>query len=348
MANCSLPWNTFNGDIPDSLLYFFLFYCCAICVVGIASNGLALWCVATCSRTTTSVKILLCALFSTTLLMCVVVMPFMAHLSLAKLWCDREVPRTLLHIVILSYIVLTMMELFYIFVMALLRTLAVWSPMRGQIEVRAAVAVTLGIAFYNISITLLVAAHFWKTIIPRPTRYIILKVYNALHFVLPVLLTLACYLSTIFAVRRNTRRLAAFTTRATVTSGKMMDQATRAMMAVFISNLVLGLPHSIYHIVPYDHRVFSYVIMHSIFFTHLFVDPLAFLCSNLHHRRRVLQALRSLVCRSSHTVVGSPPVSLTTQTTSTQKSIEEGQRNTSSEEESRQAPANIQLKDMPE
>ncbi|KAK8403654.1 hypothetical protein O3P69_000031 [Scylla paramamosain] len=347
MANCSLSWNTFNGDIPDSLLHFFVFYCCAICVVGITANGIALWCVVTCSRTSTSSKILLCALFSTTLLMCVVVMPFMVHLSLAKLWCDRGVPRPLLHVVILNYIVLTMMELFYIFVMALLRTLAVWSPMRRQIQVRAAIAVTVGIALYNTSMTILVAAQFWKTLMPRHTRYIILKVYNAFHFVLPVLLTLVCYLSTIAVVRRNTRRLVANTAQSTVASGKVMDQATRAMLAVFISNLLLGLPHSIYHIVPYDHRVFSYVIMHSIFFTHLFVDPLAFLCSNLHHRRRVLQALRSLFCLATHTVVESPPTSLTTQTTSIQKDVEEGQRNTSSGEKSKQEPPNLQLDNIP-
>lgn len=75
----------------------------------------------TCSRTCTPIKVLLCALFSTTLLMCLMVMPFMVHISLAKLWCDREVPKTVVRVVILSYIVLTETELFYIFVMALLR-----------------------------------------------------------------------------------------------------------------------------------------------------------------------------------------------------------------------------------
>lgn len=60
------------------------------------------------------------------------------------------------------------------------------------------VGVTLHTTFSSSS--QLVAAAFWKQIIPRPTRFILLKVYNAVHFVLPVLLTLVCYLSTIAAV----------------------------------------------------------------------------------------------------------------------------------------------------
>lgn len=136
----------------------------------------------------------------------------------------------------------------------------------------------------------------------------------------------------VFQVRRNKRRLAA--KRHTTGVTQVMDQATRAMLAVFISNLLLSFPHSIYHIVPYDHRVFSYVIMHSIFFTHLFVDPLAFLCSNLHHRQRVMHALKSLLGQSSDTELASPSTSQVTQTSSTQKCVEEGQGKASLGEES--------------
>lgn len=123
----------------------------------------------------------------------------------------------------------------------------------------------------------------------------------------------------IFQVRRNKRNLAVKQNKATVT--KVVDDATRAMLAVFISNLILGLPHSIYHILPFDYRVFSYVIMHSVFFTHLFVDPLVFVCFNQHHRRRILQALKFSLGRSPRDEV----TSQVTQSSSGVESAEQGQ-----------------------
>ena len=93
-------------------------------------------------------------------------------------------------------------------------------------------------------------------------------------------------------VRRNQHRLAA--TPDTAATVQVMDQATRAILAVFISNMLLGLPHSIYHLLPRnDNSALSYIPMHIIFFTHLFVDPLVFVCFNLHHRQRVLQAFKT-------------------------------------------------------
>ena len=100
------------------------------------------------------------------------------------------------------------------------------------------------------------------------------------------------YFHNLFQVRRNRQRLAVIPDSGAAGT-HVMDQATRAMLAVFLSNLALSLPHSIYHILPNDYHVFNYVIMHIVFFTHLFVDPLAFVCSNLHHRQRILHALKS-------------------------------------------------------
>lgn len=124
-------------------------------------------------------------------------------------------------------------------------------------------------------------------------------------------------------MRRNKHNLAASLNKRTAT--KVVDEATRAMLAVFISNLLLGLPHSIYHMMPFDYRVFSYVIMHSVFFTHLFVDPLVFLCFNQHHRKRVLQALKFCLGRSARDEVASTLSSQVTQSSSALKSAEQGQ-----------------------
>lgn len=74
-----------------------------------------------CTKTRPSIKVLLCALFSSTLLMSLVEMPFVIHLSLAKLWCDREVSLSTILGLQAVYVVLSVMELYFIFVLALLR-----------------------------------------------------------------------------------------------------------------------------------------------------------------------------------------------------------------------------------
>lgn len=83
-----------------------------------------------------------------------------------------------------------------------------------------------------------------------------------------------------------------------------MDQATRAMLAVFISNLVFSLPHSIYHLMGRLPHYYS-VIFHILFSAHFVVDPLVFIFVNLHHRRRVLNLLAA--CTQRLTYQPSPP-----------------------------------------
>lgn len=224
-----------------------------------------------------------------------------------------------------------------------------------------------------------VGAVFWKQISSEYTGKLMLIVSNVLHYFLPMLLTLTCYLSIIvkvccggcvnqwlcqdeafllcvlfvirvlyvmttimscafvnqvlfmFQVKHNKRKLAAAQHATGVTSlrrnkcnfdtsehatamtplrhsksnpaakqhaATAMDEATRAMLAVFLSNLFFGLPQSIYNIVYFSHRFLAYVIITSFFFTHLFVDPMVFVYFNRHHRRRVMKTLRFCLCRS--------------------------------------------------
>lgn len=101
-------------------------------------------------------------------------------------------------------------------------------------------------------------------------------------------------------IQRNRGRLAA--NQHHPRSATSMDQATRAMLAVFISNLIFGLPHSIYHLMgrqPY----YMHVIFHVIFSTHFVVDPLAFVWLNSGYRRNFFSRVKSV------TQTISPPAS---------------------------------------
>ncbi|XP_050693410.1 D(2) dopamine receptor-like isoform X2 [Eriocheir sinensis] len=294
MANCTLVWLSFDGEISDRLMLFFVVYCYFICFIGTLFNVAVVWCVVGCPRTRPSVKVLLCGLFSSTLLMCLSVMPFMAHVGLAKMYCDIYISKTLTRVMLTLYIVLTEMEIIYITILALLRAVAVWSTKRRQVTLPAAVTLLVATAVYCVIATMLIVAPFWVERVDKYTLMLVGLIYNSAHVLAPVVVTLACYLSMMVAVRRNKRRLAA--SQHAATGGgqhEVMDQATRAMLAVFISNLLFCLPHSAYHMLPQDFGVTSYVTVHCVFYTHLFVDPLAYLCSNVHHRRRVLQTLAS-------------------------------------------------------
>lgn len=107
-----------------------------------------------------------------------------------------------------------------------------------------------------------------------------------------------------------------------VSATQVMDGATRAVLAVFLSNLLFGLPHSIYQIPYFNHTVFYTAIVFSFFSTHLYVDPIVFVCFNQHHRKRVLQAFKICLSRilrkegksvRDSRVVESSPVPLTSQ-----------------------------------
>ncbi|KAK8404051.1 hypothetical protein O3P69_000252 [Scylla paramamosain] len=95
-------------------------------------------------------------------------------------------------------------------------------------------------------------------------------------------------------VIRNKRRLAAI--QDTTPTGKVMDQATRALLAVFINNLLFVQPHIITLFVEefiYMNDSIS-LISSTLFMIHFFTDPLVFVGFNKHHRKRVLQALKLL------------------------------------------------------
>lgn len=88
----------------------------------------------------------------------------------------------------------------------------------------------------------------------------------------------------IVQVRRNNLRLASIQHTAQMTS--VVDQATQAISAVFVMNLILSLPHGIFHLLENPSHT-SDIVLHSIFFMHFVGDPLLFLWFNTNYRKQV-------------------------------------------------------------
>lgn len=298
--NCS--YLTGSNNTPPHLLRYAIVHCCSILVFGAICNVVALWCVFTCTKTRPGVKILLCSMLATTLIMCLTTMPLGIEIVLSELLCDPT--RMSIDVLIgltLLYTIMVQMELFYIAALALLRAIAVWCPQRHTVEVRVSVAIVVSICIYSIATTLGVLTPFRLDLITDPLTMVAVRViYCFLHSLLPVLFTLACYLSMMIAVRRNKRRLAS--SQHNTKCGRVIDQATRAMLAVFVSNVLLSLPHSIYHVFRPESFTL-YLIIHVIFFLHIVVDPFVYVWFNLDHRQRVLGKIRAglekIRCRSS-------------------------------------------------
>lgn len=65
-----------------------------------------------------------------------------------------------------------------------------------------------------------------------------------------------------------------------------MNQATKALLAISVSNLAYGLPHGIFHLVKGTSHT-EFLLVHMFFYHHFIVDPLVFLWFNENHRQRV-------------------------------------------------------------
>lgn len=85
-------------------------------------NLVAIWCVASCTKTRLPVKVLLVSVFVPTLLICLLVQPAWAQLIMAKVLCNPDyISRSFKVTTALAYSILAHMELVSIAVMAAFR-----------------------------------------------------------------------------------------------------------------------------------------------------------------------------------------------------------------------------------
>lgn len=128
----------------------------------------------------------------------------------------------------------------------------------------------------------------------------------------------------VMQVRRNKRRLAGSQHEGSGATS-VVDQATRAMTAVFVSNLLMGIPHSVFHLLENPSLTLD-IIFHGLFYTHFIVDPVVFIWYNRDYHQRVGERLRAGLelmkqyCRLSKTIstfhLHSPSTSSTNQASS--------------------------------
>ena len=70
-------------------------------------------------------------------------------------------------------------------------------------------------------------------------------------------------------IQRSKRQLVSMCSKPSPT----LDQAIHSIMVVLILNLILGLPHMIYHLLP-NTSLEEDVLFHTLFSCHFFIDPI--------------------------------------------------------------------------
>ncbi|XP_042855846.1 uncharacterized protein LOC122242587 isoform X2 [Penaeus japonicus] len=228
-------------------------------------------------------KLLLMPVFLSPLLNNLVCRPMEAELILGLLACDfARLPAEAKSAYFFLYIFLTYLELMIIAAVSVFRAAAVWASNAHGLSVGLSAFVVTGITIYTFLVPTTV-------LLLKSVRYIqaIILIINC---VLPILTTMACYVAMLFAVRRNRQRLTEVQSRSSL---KIIDNATRAMIAVFVSNLVFGLPFCISQLLRERISRMLLNFIYVIYNTHLMVDPLVFIFFNYSHRKRVCQRIRT-------------------------------------------------------
>ncbi|KAG0713398.1 hypothetical protein GWK47_016312 [Chionoecetes opilio] len=316
-------------------------HCCCVIVIGTLCNAVALWCVATCAVTRRPVKVLLLAIFMPAMLICLVVYSTIAEGLVALLTCDsNRISRTVIIIVWTVYLILEQIERASMAFVAVIRAVSVWAPHRQKLGLRPAVmAMTLtSLYFIIIHVGMMVKlmegklGHSWNlsyvfsifnTAMPMVITVLSFLNTTAISpLVLSVMIVIIQY--SVFAApaagqehTMDNQRLWYFTATGCLPTifalairslyqpqgqeATTMDQTTRAMLALFISNMVFGLPYSIFRLMG-QYPVHMYIAVHFWFGNHFVVDSLAFVWFNTCYRRRVIlwmkgmtQTLASLV-----------------------------------------------------
>ncbi|XP_071546693.1 uncharacterized protein [Panulirus ornatus] len=282
---------TGEGVEHPQLIKFAIFHCCTVFVVGAIGNGVTLWCIATCTRLQRAVKVLLASVFLPLLLICLVSGPITSQVLTAVLANDPyRFSRTFEIVHSLFYSALAQMVHVYIAAVSLFRAVAVWSPHRQAVKLRVAVAVVTCIFIYSVLVTVgMLGSMYLGYVQERSLKRTVTVLYFFLNTMMPILVTITCYGTMMFVVRRNKRRLA--NSQHSVKAHSACDEATRAMLAVFLSTLILGFPHSVYHMIEDPPMIYD-IIFHILFSTHFALDPLVFVWFNRNYRKRTVEKMR--------------------------------------------------------
>ncbi|XP_053628604.1 rhodopsin-like isoform X2 [Cherax quadricarinatus] len=249
----------------------------------------------------------MCSMFVPLLVLCLLTRPAVAHTFNAILTCDDvSFNSSIRPVVGIIYLILAQMEQISIAAVSFLRMMATWSPLRHSVGLKRAVAVVVSITLYCIVTTL-------GLIVPKELGYLKprhvwwgIRTLFVFNIMVPILVTIACYALMIYTMYRNYRRLSVFQH----TNSRNVE-ATRSMLAVFISNLLLGFPYPVFYLQGKKSFTMN-VIFRILFSSHFIVDPVVFVWFNRSFRHRVGEKVGAGVAWMSQRISRTSPTATVT------------------------------------
>ncbi|KAK4298239.1 hypothetical protein Pmani_029397 [Petrolisthes manimaculis] len=279
-----------------------------VVVAGTIVNLVTVWCVVRCPKTKPPVQLLLLTVFLSTLAVCLITGPLRAEILRAELACESH--RITFHfyvVVMVVYSILAQVERISITALAVVRAVAVWSPQRHHIGMKEAVAIVFGVVVYC---TLTGVCVLGFRLVGWVTEERMVRAFTIVYFLLnttiPILVTASSYFTILLAVLRNKRRLERHGDAgggAAGGGGGVMTQATKALLAISVSNLAFGLPHGIFHLIKGTSHT-AFLLVHMFFYHHFIVDPLVFLWFNESHRNKVKAGIERITQASTAPMKG--------------------------------------------
>ncbi|XP_053651562.1 rhodopsin [Cherax quadricarinatus] len=289
-VNCSEACPNCNetGDIPQHflispyLLLAALVHCWGVIILGFLSNVVALWCVHTCNKTKPAMKILLGCVFVPLLLLCVINSSVAQYVT-AILTCDLVTfSSTVIVVMHKMFDVLVQMEVISIAAVSFFRLKAIWSPHGRIVQMKTVVTVVTCVTLYTLLTTVGLMVPLGLGYLTAPGVKQGLTILFVLNTFLPILATILCYTLMVFTMCRNQRRLAS----SQHSSSVHRADATRSMLAVFLSNLFFTSPVPLFYF--QNDRTFTLEVTGWILFTtHFTMDPVVFVLFNPSFRHRV-------------------------------------------------------------
>ncbi|XP_037780577.1 uncharacterized protein LOC119576980 isoform X2 [Penaeus monodon] len=265
------------------------------CVLGVIGSSLSLWCLLTCNRIQTGMKIQLGLFFAVLLLLCLVAIPGAVVIEYQSWMCYREAMATTLEKAFVGlYTIAVALERNIFAGIAVYRLVAVCFPQKYKVLTRWPVVTTVETLIcagvLALWIPVFVRQNVQAVELNNPSTYSMgLELYYVV-FLLPIFVCVFAYALLIIVMIKRRHK-------AKESSGlrpSCNDQVSVAVGALILTNLLLDGPHIIVHILKISSKDLAFILIHVVYRLHAALDSFIFIGLNSYYRRKVLR--RALTC----------------------------------------------------
>ncbi|KAK7079175.1 hypothetical protein SK128_001479 [Halocaridina rubra] len=268
----------------------------ALCVVGAASNLIAVWCLIECQRTGRAIKLQMLCIFSLLLGICIATLPIVSFFYYSRSFCleDYVSEEVKFFFSILNSMLLQGERLNFS-AMAIFRLIAVCRPNNYQkmVTTRVVKLLQLGIFLYIVPPWIVVGvmqkfeiSHESGSVMRLNVKdhdsnmFILLTALYGLNYCLPFFITFVAYSTMMIYIAKQNRTVKL---RTRISSANTMDHVASTIRIVILTNLLLDAPHIVVHLLQ-DVELAS-IITHMVFFCHIVLDPIIFVTMNQNYRQ---------------------------------------------------------------